>query len=108
PILDGSAQPWLDLLDALGEPPAAPVPLPITEHVEVSVGDSYACVTPGQQRLTCSVAYPHPAIGEQTWAGDEGSYSDLAPARTFGFMAEAEALRSRGLALGAVLEHAIV
>ncbi|HET8985051.1 MAG TPA: UDP-3-O-acyl-N-acetylglucosamine deacetylase [Trueperaceae bacterium] len=108
PILDGSAQPWLDALAALGEPPEAPEALRVTDVVEVKVGDSVARVEPGPESLRCTVAFPHPAIGTQVWSGGPESYADLAAARTFGFMAEAEVLRSRGLALGAVLEHAIV
>jgi UDP-3-O-[3-hydroxymyristoyl] N-acetylglucosamine deacetylase len=108
PILDGSAQPWLEALTGLGDPPEPPEALRVSEVVEVRLGDSFARVEPGPALLHCSVSFPHPAIGRQEWSGGPGSYTDLAAARTFGFMAEAEVLRSRGLALGAVLEHAIV
>src|SRR5690606_13486271 len=108
PILDGSAQPWLDAIAGLGPPPAAPEPLRLRRVVEVRVGDSYARAEPGSPVLHCSIAFDHPAIGNQRWVGDHDDYRALAAARTFGFMSEAQALRSRGLALGAVLEHAIV
>jgi UDP-3-O-[3-hydroxymyristoyl] N-acetylglucosamine deacetylase len=108
PILDGSALPWLEALMALGEPPLPPAPLRVSDVVEVRLGESVARVEPGPELLRCSVSFPHPAIGSQSWTGGPSSYTDLAAARTFGFMAEAEVLRSRGLALGAVLEHAIV
>lgn len=108
PILDGSAAPWLEALSALGEPPPPPEPLRVADAVTVRLGESVAVVEPGRESLRCVVSFPHPAIGTQEWRGDRRSYTDLAPARTFGFMAEAEVLRSRGLALGAVLEHAIV
>jgi len=108
PILDGSAKPWLEALAALGEPPPPPEALRVFDVVEVSIGDSVARAEPGPENLRCSVTFPHPAIGTQVWTGGPEAYMELAPARTFGFMAEAAVLRSRGLALGAVQEHAIV
>ena len=111
PILDGSALPWLEAIANLGDPPPAPEPLRLRQPVEVRVGDSHARAEPGPAMLRCLVAYDHRAIGRQSWEGrwdDDDAFRALAAARTFGFMAEAEALRSRGLALGAVLEHAIV
>ena len=108
PILDGSALPWLEALAALGEPPQPPEPLRVVDVVEVCLGESRARAEPGRESLHCTVSFTHPAIGVQEWRGDASAFPELAPARTFGFMAEAAALRSRGLALGAVLEHAIV
>ena len=108
PILDGSAQPWLEALGALGEPPPPPAPLSVSSSVEVCLGESFARVEPGAESLHCKISFPHPAIGVQEWRGAAGAFRELAAARTFGFVAEAEVLRSRGLALGAVLEHAIV
>src|SRR5690606_20265678 len=117
PILDGSAQPWLDAIGGLGTPPTPPEPLRLRRAVEVRLGDSYARAEPGSPALHCSIAFDHPAIGNPDWPGalDDSrtlaahdDYRALAAARTFGFMSEAQALRSRGLALGAVLEHAIV
>jgi UDP-3-O-[3-hydroxymyristoyl] N-acetylglucosamine deacetylase/3-hydroxyacyl-[acyl-carrier-protein] dehydratase len=61
--------------------------------------------------LAVHIAFPHPLIGEQS-----GSYrvtpavfaGELAAARTFGFVHEVEALRSRGLIQGASIENAVV
>ncbi len=59
--------------------------------------------------LDVSVNFPHPAIGAQRWAGGAGDFAaELAGARTFGFLADAEALRAAGLARGASHENALV
>ena len=62
-------------------------------------------------RLTTTIEWPHPLIGRQTGSYDitSGSFArELAEARTFGFLREAEALRARGLASGAALESTLV
>jgi UDP-3-O-[3-hydroxymyristoyl] N-acetylglucosamine deacetylase len=61
--------------------------------------------------LTTTIEWAHPLIGRQTGSYDitAGKFaSELAPARTFGFLREADALRARGLALGAALESTLV
>ncbi len=65
----------------------------------------------GGLELSYTIDYPHPAIGGQTlrrpirW----GVFvREIAPARTFGFLKDAESLRSRGLALGASAENSIL
>lgn len=108
PILDGSAQPWCDLLPALGEPPAAPEPLTVVAPFEVRRTHGRARVEPGEESLDCSIEFAHPAIGSQRWRGTPADYAELAAARTFGLLSEAQALRDRGLALGASVERAIV
>lgn len=108
PILDGSAAPWLAAVARLGPPPLPPAPLVIEEAFTLDSDGSTATVRPGPERLEYVIDFPHPAIGRQEWRGAPTSYNDLAAARTFGFLAEAEALSRRGLALGAVQEHAIV
>lgn len=108
PILDGSAQPWFEVLPELGPPPPAPPPLQLTKRVEVRRGASKAVAEPGTESLDCAIDFDHPAIGAQRWSGGNGRYQELLGARTFGLLAEAEYLKSRGLALGAGLEHAIV
>ncbi|HZW28996.1 MAG TPA: UDP-3-O-acyl-N-acetylglucosamine deacetylase, partial [Trueperaceae bacterium] len=62
----------------------------------------------GEERLDVSIDFAHHAIGRQRWVGGPDDYHQLAAARTFGLLREAEALRARGLVRGASLEHAIV
>ncbi len=108
PILDGSALPWLEHVEALGAPPAAPEPLKLGADVVVTRGSSVARATPGSESLSCRIEFAHPAIGSQEWSGGPAGYGALLGARTFGLLAEAEVLVRRGLARGASLEHAIV
>jgi UDP-3-O-[3-hydroxymyristoyl] N-acetylglucosamine deacetylase len=108
PILDGSARPWLEEIERLGDPPPAPEPLTLTRPVTVSDGASQAAASPGPARLDVSVEFPHPAIGRQNWSGGSESWEELLDARTFGFLAELRSLRQAGLASGAGTENAIV
>jgi UDP-3-O-[3-hydroxymyristoyl] N-acetylglucosamine deacetylase len=108
PILDGSARVWYDLLSELPPPPAPPEPLRPTCSVAVAAGLARAELEPGAARLCCGIAFDHPAIGEQHWCGDPAHYGELIDARTFGLLADVEALRAKGFASGASLENAIV
>jgi UDP-3-O-[3-hydroxymyristoyl] N-acetylglucosamine deacetylase len=108
PILDGSARPWLEEIERLGDPPPAPEPLTVSTPVTVRDGASLAAATPGPARLDVSVEFPHPAIGRQTWSGGSEEWEELLDARTFGFLAELGSLRAAGLASGAGTENAIV
>lgn len=108
PILDGSAEPWLELIDALGSPPEIPHPLQVVREVQVSKGGSLVRAEPGPPELCCQIDFDHPAIGHQTWCGSPEAYAELLPARTFGFLDQAEMLKREGFALGATEENAIV
>jgi len=108
PILDGSAAPWLPAIDGLGPPPAPPPPLRVTDPVQVRLGAGFASLTPGPTRLDCSIQFDHPAIGHQQVVLERARWHELLDARTFGMLSEWVSLKSRGLALGASEEHAIV
>jgi UDP-3-O-[3-hydroxymyristoyl] N-acetylglucosamine deacetylase/3-hydroxyacyl-[acyl-carrier-protein] dehydratase len=75
-------------------------------------GDSAYLVAPAASlRLTTTIEWDHPLIGRQSGSYDispDRFAAELAPARTFGFLREAEALRARGLALGAALDSTLV
>jgi len=80
-------------------------------HVEGGPGVSYVCTPHAGYRVSATIDFDHPAIGRQYASFDfgEGAFPEqVAPARTFGFRADAEALRERGRALGASLENTIV
>ena len=108
PILDGSPAPWLPAIDELGPPPPAPAPLTVVEPIEISHNGGTMRFEPGPTALDCSIDFSHRAIGKQRVALPRESWHELLDARTFGMLAEWEALKSRGLALGANEEHAIV
>lgn len=108
PILDGSAAPWLPAIAELGPPPAAPAPLTLHAPVTVGLGDAWARLEPGAPLIDYSIDFAHPAIGSQRVTLEAARWHELLDARTFGLLADWEALKSRGLALGASEEHAIV
>ncbi|HUG78742.1 MAG TPA: UDP-3-O-acyl-N-acetylglucosamine deacetylase [Burkholderiales bacterium] len=116
PIMDGSASPFVLLIQQAGiEEQAAPKRfLRVMRRVEVRDGDKWARLDPYEgYRLSFSIDFKHPVIDRSTQsvAVDfaETSYlKEIARARTFGFMHEVEALRESGLALGGGLDNAVV
>jgi UDP-3-O-[3-hydroxymyristoyl] N-acetylglucosamine deacetylase len=116
PILDGSAAPFVFLIQSAGieEQNAAKKFIRVTRPIEVTDGDKWARFEPYEgYRLSFSIVFNHPAIDKsaQTAVIDfaEQSYvREVSRARTFGFMQEVEYLREHGLALGGGLENAIV
>ena len=108
PILDGSAAPWLPLIDELGPPPPPPQGLRVEKPFSLSLGETRLTITPGPPSLSVRIHFPHPAVGRQHWRGAPATYDALLPARTFGFLSELQALRALGLATAAGPENAIV
>jgi len=116
PILDGSASPFVFLIQSAGieEQSAAKKFIRVTKSVEVRDGDKWARFDPYDgYKLTFSIIFNHPAIDKSAQKAEvdfaEHSYvRQVARARTFGFMQEVEYLRESGLALGGGLENAIV
>lgn len=114
PIVDGSARPFLDALRSAGiaRQPGRVQYLELTEPVRVSDGAAeYEAYPAKSLELDVMIEFPHRAIGRQ-----EGTYrvtperfaEELAPARTFGFVHEVEALRAMGLIKGASTQNAVV
>ena len=108
PILDGSAAPWLGLIDALGAPPPPPPGFVVSQAFSWQQGETVCRVVPGSPRLCAEIHFDHPAIGRQRWCGGPTEFASLLPARTFGFLSDLEKLRESGLATAASLENAIV
>ncbi|MDR2000820.1 MAG: UDP-3-O-acyl-N-acetylglucosamine deacetylase [Zoogloeaceae bacterium] len=116
PILDGSASPFVFLLQSAGiEEQQAPKKfIRIRKRVEVREGDKFARLEPHEGfRLSFSILFNHPAVDQSGTKvtmdfADDSYIRDIARARTFGFTQEVEALRAQGLALGGSLENAIV
>jgi UDP-3-O-acyl N-acetylglucosamine deacetylase len=113
PAADGSAAPYFAALADAGVTEVGGLATIYRPNapVEVREGEATYRVAPSDVlRLTVTIEWAHPAIGRQSGAYDvtpESFERDLAGARTFGFIAEADALRQRGLALGASLENTI-
>lgn len=116
PILDGSAAPFVFLIQSAGieEQNAAKKFIRVIRPIEVRDGDKWARFDPHEgYRLKFSIVFPHPAISKSAQQAEvdfaEHSYvREVSRARTFGFMQEVEYLRENGLALGGGLENAIV
>ena len=114
PILDGSARPFIQMIQKAGirQQRKARTYLRIVREIELREGDKFIAVYPDEiYSVSYAINFPHPAIGKQTFCVrlTNGSYLDqIAPARTFGFLHEAEAMRQQGLIRGASTENAIV
>ncbi|HZS11652.1 MAG TPA: UDP-3-O-acyl-N-acetylglucosamine deacetylase [Nitrospirales bacterium] len=114
PAMDGSAGPFVRLLQAAGVVPQdrrQPY-LKITQPIEVSAGDRSIAIVPATTpRITYTIQYDHALIGRQTYDFQWTPYSferEIADARTFGFLDEVEQLWSRGLGKGGSLDNTIV
>ena len=114
PILDGSFQPFLEALQQAEpwETEGEATVLAVTEPFALREGEASYLVGPAPQlKISATIEFPHPLIGRQSGTYDitpEAFARELAPARTFGFLHEVEALRKKGLIAGASLENAVV
>jgi len=114
PIVDGSALPFMHLIDAAGvRALGAEVPLlRLREPIEVvEDGKSIRMLPSNRLVLKYKIDFNHPAIGKQTFHFDyqhDNFLRKIAPARTFGFVRDVEKLRAAGLARGGSVENCIV
>jgi UDP-3-O-[3-hydroxymyristoyl] N-acetylglucosamine deacetylase len=116
PIMDGSAYPFVYLLQSAGiaEQAAAKRYLRVQAPVEVHDGDKWARFDPFPGfKLDFTIDFPHPVFGSENRHvvvdfAEHSYVKEVARARTFGFMQDVEAMRSAGLALGGSLHNAIV
>ena len=116
PIMDGSAGPFVFLLQSAGlvEQNAPKRFIRITRPVEVSDGDKVARFVPYDGfKLDFTVEFDHPAIPRtQSRAvvefSSEAYIREVSRARTFGFMRDLEFMRERNLGLGGSMDNAIV
>ena len=114
PIMDGSAEPFVQILDRAGRrrQEAARRYIEILSPVTVTEGDKHATLSPADQfEVAFEIAFPSRVIGRQRvdLVVDEDSFrEELSDCRTFGFLQEVEHLRSIGLARGGSMENAVV
>ena len=126
PIMDGSAQPFVFLIECAGvavqDKPRRWIEIlkPVTvtalgksarlEPVEMA-SDDVETSAPRRFDIDCRIAFDHPLIKSQSMVHRQTAErfkSDVAAARTFGFAERVEELWSRGLALGGSLKNAVV
>ena len=114
PIMDGSSEPFVRILDRAGKrgQNAPRRFIEILETVEVVDGDKRAALKPAHGfEVAFEIRFPTAVIGRQAidMAMDEQTFRrELADCRTFGFLHEVEALRSLGLARGGSMENVVV
>ena len=114
PIVDGSALPFVKLIRQAGirRQRARRAYARILKPVELEDGPKKIAVYPCDTfAVSYSIAFPHPVIGAETldFTPSAASYeAEVAPARTFGFIAEVEMLLKNGLVHGGSLENVVV
>lgn len=114
PILDGSAEPFLEMIERAGvinlEAPRQY--LRVLKRVSVAQGNRRMSISPASRfSISCMIDFAHPMVGAQRRQVEvvNGQFSrQIASARTFGFLSEIEALRNMGLIRGGSLENAVV
>ena len=114
PVMDGSAMPFVELIEDVGAIAQSRPRRAIRVLKEVSVEENGKRVSlkPAQGSIFGGeIEFDHPDIGAQRFETKllNGNFKhDLADSRTFGFLHEVEYMRSQGLALGGSLDNAIV
>ncbi len=114
PIMDGSSEPFVFLIECAGktEQNAPRKMIEVLKTVEVVEGDKRASIAPAAHfGVDLEISFASGVIAKQncTFSVEDSSFkTDLSRARTFGFEHEVEKMRSMGLALGGSLDNAIV
>jgi len=114
PIMDGSAEVFADMIERTGvvEQQLARRALLVRERISFEQGNRRISVEPADSyQIDCLIDFAHPLIGVQHLKVEltNGNFSrEIAPARTFGFTKEIEALRRANLIRGGSLANAIV
>lgn len=116
PIMDGSASPFIYLLQKAGisEQDALKRFIKVEEPIEVQLGDKWAKLLPHQgYRLDFKIHFSHPVFRHRNSEfrldfNSRDYVREISRARTFGFLRDIETLHSAGLALGGSLDNAIV
>lgn len=113
PILEGDALSFLRLIEEAGTV-VSPMPrkaIRVLKPVTVAEGEARATLHPSNtRRFEFEIAFAAPAIGRQRFSfalTPENFRREIAPARTFGFVAELDALLQAGLGRGASLENTL-
>lgn len=114
PIGDGSAQFFLKAILDVGviEQQMPRKYAYITQPIYFGTEEKHAYVLPyNGLRVSCTIEFAHPKIGKQSLSIDVNEHTykkDIANARTFGFLKDVDALKSKGLIQGGSLENAVV
>jgi len=114
PVMDGSAAPFVFLFDCAGvvEQEAPRSAVQVLKHITVGSHEAMATLSPSSGfSVSCEIDFEAPAIARQEYfvSLENGAFrSEIARARTFGFVEDVRQLRAAGLALGGSLDNAVV
>ena len=114
PILDGSALPFVELIQKAGirKQRRPRRYMKMLREVEMREGNKFISVYPADSySVSYSINFPHPLIGKETFQVElsNGSYlRNIAAARTFGSREDEKAMRNMGLIRGASRDNCIV
>jgi UDP-3-O-[3-hydroxymyristoyl] N-acetylglucosamine deacetylase len=114
PILDGSAQPFVEMITRAGvrQQRRKRTYLRILRPYEMREGEKFIGVYPAERySVSYAIDFPHPLIGSEVFQVElsNGSYVEqIAPARTFGFLEQQRAMLNMGLIRGATRDSCIV
>lgn len=114
PVFDGSSAPIVRAIRSAGlefQPKKKRV-LVVTEDVRVETDKGWIAVRPSLSlRIDLTIDFAHPVVGRQRFVYDhspEAYESEIAQARTFGFVRDLDYLRQAGLGKGGSLDNAVV
>ncbi len=115
PLLDGSALCWVESIQKVGYSPAKTpgraVPV-LSQPLVIHRGDSVITVIPADKfKVIGIIDFSYQAIGQQMFSielSPNNFVKEIAPARTFGFLDQIEALKKQGLVKGGDLNNALV
>ena len=116
PIMDGSAGPFVFLLQSAGieEQTAAKKFIRIRKKVRVEEGDKWAELTPFNGfKVNFEIDFDHPVLKKHKQSASlefstTSFLKEISRARTFGFLTDIESLRERDLTLGGSIDNAVV
>ena len=116
PILDGSAIGFAEMIESVGlrRQTSPRKYIVIKKGISVSEGNRSIDLQPSDDfsfNIDYSIDFKHPTITEQSFSmplSSEGFFTEIAKARTFGFLSDVDMLKANGLARGGCLSNAIV
>jgi UDP-3-O-[3-hydroxymyristoyl] N-acetylglucosamine deacetylase len=114
PILDGSSRPFVEAIRRAGirKQRRRRTYLRIRRELALRDGDKFIAIYPADAySVAYTIDFRHPLVGKETLRVDltDGNYAaQVAPARTFGFLHEADAMRQQGLIRGASTDNCVV
>jgi len=114
PILDGSSQPFMRLIQQAGVRSlrASRSWIRVTRPVQIRENDRLFELLPARSlSVDCTVDFDHPLVTDQKmhYEYDHSSFeNEIAPARTFGFLKDVGEMKRNGLARGGSLDNAVV